>query len=274
MSDAPRNPHDAQRSAEAERIDDLLADRALFGLDEAESAELERLLAASGRADDAGYDLLAASTAIASVQAEPLPDTLRDALLDDAKDFVLKPIAPGNPVVSPLEQPASGGRWPAYTMLAVAAGLLVSIALGPLLRSSDPGAFAARNALLSSADDVVQIAWAPQEDPALDETEGEAWGDVVWSDARQEGYMRFRGLAANDPTVEQYQLWVFDAERDDKYPVDGGVFDIPAGTGDEAIVPIRATLPVSKAVLFAITVEKPGGVVVSDRSRLPLLAQR
>ena len=41
--------------------------------------------------------------------------------------------------------------------------------------------------------------------------------------------MRFRGLAANNPTQIQYQLWMFDAERDERYPVDGGVFDVPAG---------------------------------------------
>ena len=121
----------------------------------------------------------------------------------------------------------------------------------------------------------MQVAWGAQSDASLDEgLKGDsAYGDVVWSDATQTGYMRFRGLKANDPAVEQYQLWVFDAERDDKHPVDGGVFDIPAGV-DEAIVPIDAKLPVSKAVLFAITVERPGGVVVSDRSRLPLLAER
>ena len=38
-------------------------------------------------------------------------------------------------------------------------------------------------------------------------------------------------------------------------------------------MPIEAKLPVSNAVMFAITVERPGGVVVSDRSRLPLLAK-
>ena len=80
------------------------------------------------------------------------------------------------------------------------------------------------------------------------------------------------GLAANDPTELQYQLWIFDAERDERYPVDGGVFDI-APEGGTAVIPIRATLPVETAALFAVTVEPPGGVVVSDR-RIALLAQR
>ena len=40
----------------------------------------------------------------------------------------------------------------------------------------------------------------------------------------------------------------------------------------EVIVPINAALPIRDAAAFAVTVEAPGGVVVSDRSRLALLA--
>ena len=84
--------------------------------------------------------------------------------------------------------------------------------------------------------------------------------------------MRFRGLAANDPAVAQYQLWIFDAERDEAYPVDGGVFDVPPEANGDVVVRIDPRLVVSRAVAFAVTVEQPGGVVVSSRSRLPLLA--
>ena len=48
-----------------------------------------------------------------------------------------------------------------------------------------------------------------------------------------------------------------------KIGIKGGVFDMPAGDG-EAIVPIDAKIRVDEPVLFAITVERPGGVVVSD----------
>ena len=82
--------------------------------------------------------------------------------------------------------------------------------------------------------------------------------------------MRFRDLPANDPALEQYQLWIFDATRDDAHPVDGGLFDVE-GDG-EVIVPIAARLLVRDATLFAVTVEEPGGVVVSDRERLILVA--
>jgi anti-sigma-K factor RskA len=114
----------------------------------------------------------------------------------------------------------------------------------------------------------VTLAWSATQDAAATG----ARGDVVWSASRQEGYMRFSGLAANDPAVSQYQLWVFDRERDERYPVDGGVFDIPAG-GAEVVVPIDTRVPVASATLFAVTVETPGGVVVSSRERIALVAQ-
>ncbi len=77
---------------------------------------------------------------------------------------------------------------------------------------------------------------------------------------------------ASGDVVAQYQLWIFDAARDDRYPVDGGVFDVPPGR-DELIVPMHPTLAVSRAVAFAITVEQPGGVVVSGREKVVAFAQ-
>jgi hypothetical protein len=97
-------------------------------------------------------------------------------------------------------------------------------------------------------------------------------GDVVWDSRSQRGFLRLHGFVPNDPARAQYQLWIFDAARDDRYPVDGGVFDVPPGR-DEVIVPMHPTLPVSRAVAFAITVEQPGGVVVSGREKIVALAQ-
>ena len=73
--------------------------------------------------------------------------------------------------------------------------------------------------------------------------------------------MRLTGMPANDPATSQYQLWIVDSDRDVN-PVDGGVFDIPPG-GGEFVIPIDAKLRVSGPEAFAITREKPGGVVVS-----------
>ena len=96
-------------------------------------------------------------------------------------------------------------------------------------------------------------------------------GDVVWDPRTQRGFLRLKGYVANDPDSARYQLWIFDAARDDRYPVDGGVFDVPAGR-DEVIIPVHPTLPVARAVAFAVTVEQPGGAVVSDRAKLVALA--
>lgn len=88
--------------------------------------------------------------------------------------------------------------------------------------------------------------------------------EVVWNGERQDGFLRLRGLPANDPTLSQYQLWIVDPGRDE-LPVDGGVFDIPTGDG-EALVRLKPRLPIRAATAFVITREIPGGVV---RSRNP-----
>lgn len=124
-----------------------------------------------------------------------------------------------------------------------------------------------REELLGDPRQVVQVAWSGTEDPAA---QG-AGGDLVWSTDLQEGYMLFNGLPVNDPAEFQYQLWIFDRLQDERYPIDGGVFNVQAD--GSVVVPIAAKLRVNEPYLFAVTIEKPGGVVVSSRERLPLLAQ-
>jgi hypothetical protein len=98
---------------------------------------------------------------------------------------------------------------------------------------------------------------------------------VVFDPVQQIGFLRFRGIPANDPRLEQYQLWIADGDRDSPEPVDGGVFDVPVqstASGD-VIVPFRAKLPVGKPMAFVITMERPGGVVVSKQERVMALAR-
>jgi hypothetical protein len=123
----------------------------------------------------------------------------------------------------------------------------------------------ARAQLLQDATDLLTIQWSEGPNPF----ETAVAGDVVWSNDRQMGYMRFVGAPINQPHEWQYQLWIVDPTRDDE-PVDGGVFDIVST--EEVVIPIHAKLPVAQPVAFAITVEKPGGVVVSTQENLPLLA--
>jgi hypothetical protein len=158
-------------------------------------------------------------------------------------------------------------RWPTWAGWAAAAAVTVwAIGGRAPQRDGAPAASDLRAALLASAG---ELSWSP----GGDATGASAHGDVVWSDSAQSGVMRFHNLSPNDPRTEQYQLWIFDASRDERYPVDGGVFNVPADSG-EVLIPITPRIPVSKATLFVVTVERPGGVVVSDRSRIALLAKR
>jgi len=129
-------------------------------------------------------------------------------------------------------------------------------------RSRDSAA--GREILLASAPDLVRAPWIAAADPLA----GNVSGDVVWSRARQEGYLRFRDLAQNDRKRVQYQLWIFDKARDEweAKPVDGGVFDV--GPDAEVVVRIDPKLEVREAALFAVTLEPAGGVVVSAREHL------
>ena len=168
------------------------------------------------------------------------------------------------------EGPPGGGVSPAFAWVGwMAACLLLAgwLVVWPAGGADAEGVTAFRQyAALQGRPETVAVSWA------AGPTAGDqpATGEVVWSPPEQAGVMRLVDLPVNDPTVEQYQLWIFDAERDERYPVDGGVFDVrQAG---ESFVPFRPRVPVSEVTLFAVTVEQPGGVVVSDRSRLPVLA--
>jgi anti-sigma-K factor RskA len=96
-------------------------------------------------------------------------------------------------------------------------------------------------------------------------------GDIVWSDEKQAGYIRVKGLPKNDPGSATYQLWIFAENQDAKYPADGGTFDINAD--GEVIIPVDSRVKVRNPSAFAITIEKAGGVVVSDRVKIAALAK-
>nr|MDJ0975527.1 anti-sigma factor [Planctomycetota bacterium] len=122
-----------------------------------------------------------------------------------------------------------------------------------------------RDALVAKAD-TTSASFKPAGPAGYDSVEG----DAVWNVKAQSGYLRFKGLKANDPTKAQYQLWIVDPGRDAE-PVDGGVFDIPEGQ-DEVVIPIDAKLAVTDPKAFVITLEQPGGVVVSEGPHLLIAA--
>jgi hypothetical protein len=136
----------------------------------------------------------------------------------------------------------------------------------PVVAPVLPPTPAEERAVLMVKADSLKITLSATQDPAARGVSG----DVVWDPKTQKGYFHFVGLASNDPKVHQYQIWIFDAGRDKRYPVDGGVFDVPADS-NEIIIPIRAALAVLKPAAFAVTVEKPGGVVVSAKDHVVVL---
>lgn len=246
--------------ARLDRIEELALDRALVGLSRAEELELESLLAAAGRTLEPEYELAAAAIdqALAPRRAE-LPAELRARLAASAANLrAPATLTPVRPVEAARPRPATG--LPAWTgwLVAAAAALLALIAWLGRDGGLDPDGL--RDALLASTT-TLRIDWSEPGTPSG------AGGDVVWSQERQQGVMRIAGLAPNDPKVEQYQLWIFDETQE--HPVDGGVFDVVAG---EVLIPIDAKLAVARPKLFAITREKPGGVVVSDQKRIVLVA--
>lgn len=291
-----RHAHHPESDQARERLLDLLSQRATEGLNAAEEIEVARLLAAHPDVDEPSFELAAAAATLALIDADTeapaaLPEPIRQRTRQLATAQPAKLVGPsasssarfpstsggaagliaGPTRVTARSTPELFGRslfrlgW-----LAAAAAVLVAAvgwwqALAP--SSSRPQTSTAMLAeyqeFAASAPDLVRWKWVGKE-PGFEGVRGQ----VVWSDTRQQGYMLLSGLRMNDPSREQYQLWIVDPNRD-KNPVDGGVFNIAAAaegnctTTGEVIVPIDCKLPVSQPAAFALTVEKPGGVVVS-----------
>ena len=271
MSDSPSS-HDRRR--------DLLAEQALFGLGAEELRELSQLGGDQATAEEfaltaAALDLGLHGDALAH---ETLPAHLRQRTLDAVRqaageDRKIVPLVPGSSERRVAGE-AARRDWLGWAVAAAAIAVAAfSFSRQPAV--SEPTAVEIRSELLALKKQdpaaVVVLDWTKSEDATAESIAKNATGKVLWSDKLQRGVMEFEGLAANNPKQDQYQLWIFDASRPEATPVDGGVFNIPAGEKN-VLVPIDARLPITKATLFAITVEPPGGVVVSDRSRLPLLA--
>jgi hypothetical protein len=266
------------------RIHDLLAERALFELSAAEQEELRGLLAESS-IDPESFERVAAAAAVALNPGpfEPMPADLKARIASAAPAHLaaaerLAPNHASDATAFPQLMPGSsaaptGARRfrERLAWLAAAASLLFAIStwwFGSSAPATLPSLAEQRSQLLEQAPDVQQVDWTATADSAA---QG-ATGDVVWSNREQKGFMRFKGLEKNDPKMAQYQLWIFDSKQDERYPIDGGVFDVDLATG-EVIVPIHAALRVVEPHLFAVTVEKPGGVVVSSRERVALTAK-
>ncbi len=265
-----------------ERVEQLLTTRAVEGLDSADSLELEGLLGELEGVDPTRFDEAAAAAWLAGFPPEaetPLPADVRARVEAHLSGLSGEQSAPAEPIGperrAPSSDAAATGRGSSgWGWVAAAAALVLAVAgWWPQLfdrPEDEPFALAeARDRLLQEAPDAVRIEWEAMDHPLAQGVTGH----VVWSESAQRGYMTFRDLPENDPAEQQYQLWVFDAERDEQYPVDGGVFDAPVEADEEVVVPIRSQLTVRQAEMFAVTLEEAGGVVVSERDAVLWVAQ-
>jgi hypothetical protein len=281
-----------------ERMLDLLTDEALFGLDEKERNELRELKKLFPElSNDNSLELTASAIGLTNLQIEPMPDSLRSKILADADEFFVPGktsnvlnFQPQTPEVETenigeeiqktfeFEPKRPFMQWLGWV---VAALLFVILAVNVFwLRPASPELGKGttptptpipltpsmeREQLLASAKDLVQSEWGDL-DPKKPQN---VKGDVVWSNSAQKGFVRFRNLPVNDKTKETYQVWIFDENQ--KQPIDGGVFD--ANEAGEIIIPIDAKLKVQKPKMFAVTAEKPGGVVVSPLEKVMAVAK-
>ena len=278
-----------------QRLLELLADRAVSGLDENELMEVERLKRQLPDWDeDVSLELAAAAVGLAHLEIkDDLPAALRTKIFASADDYFKEFEEPSNVVKftprvgtaaesirNVVETKTSPWQWLGWAFAAAACVALAVILLtrpadkppeivktpDTLPTSQTPVSIEQeREQFLAAAADKVTI---PLANP---KNEKEIVGEMVWSNAKQKGYARFSKLPVNDAAKETYQVWIVDETRDAKTPLSGGVFNV-AKTG-ETVVAVNAQLEVKKPKMIAVTVEKPGGVVVSKLEKVVALAK-
>ena len=257
---------------------DLLTRQATEGLGSAEA----RQLAALEGSDDDSFDLAAAAVLLSEFGAtEPLPGHLRSKIAADASEIVGANAADAVP-----DPPRTvGRRTPLFSWLGWAVAAAAVLALGinlsmtrfgvaeiarnpPPTATPTPMTPAEAHDKMMAEPGMTVAKWAPA---AKTGEMANVSGDVVWSDRQQKGYVMLRGLPKNDADASTYQLWIFEENQGDKTPIDGGTFNI---TSDGTVfLPIDAKLAAKNPSMFAVTVEKPGGVVISKREKVAARAK-
>lgn len=275
-----------------EKMLDLLFAKATSGLSAEELEQLKTLeVVFPELKDDYSFELTAAAIGLINLKTdEPMPAHLHKKILADAdKYIVLRKTKTSDVEFSENEKfqktfafEPKRSIWQSLGWL-VAAAACIALAIvlwqtrnqpkteyvqnppQQITPTPTPNLAEQRQQLLASANDVVQRNWSDF-DPKKPRN---VQGDVVWSSTAQKGFIRFQNLPVNDKSKEAYQLWIFDESQ--KKPIDGGVFN--ANEAGEIIIPIDAKLEVKKPTMFAVTAEKPGGVVVSELGKVMAVAK-
>lgn len=284
-------------SDQTDELYDLLVKKAIYGLDEAEEQELARLDPGTAADEFQTLEMVAAAIGLADLEVTEMPAHLRQGIVESAGAYFTESantvIASNDgyvrePSISAYEdaEPNASSSWFGWLGWAVAAAAIVALVVSVWFRQPAAGPEVGgkttptptatpkpiaptemRDELARTATDLIKATWAAGNVKGLTDVVG----DIIWSDEKQSGYMTFKGLPANDPSKETYQLWIMDENQGDVTPIDGGTFDVNAN--GEVVVPINAKLKAKAPHLFAVTIEKPGGVVVSKRERIAAIAK-
>ncbi|MDQ3798652.1 MAG: anti-sigma factor [Acidobacteriota bacterium] len=274
---------------------ELLSGKAFSDLSETEKAQLAGLEKLFPELDgDDSFEIAASAVSLTNLDvSEPMPAHLQAKILADADKYFASQETSARVQKTEEEEEyqktfafepkrSSSSSWRQWLGWLVAATACIALAVNLWLTRFQPRVDIAGNptpaitpqnltpaqerAQLLNAVDTVQTILTNPKNP------NEILGDVAWNDTEQKGFVRLRGVPVNDATKEQYQLWIFASNQDRKTPVDGGVFDVGSSDG-EVIIPIDAKIKVEKPTLFAVTAEKPGGVVVSKQEKVMAIAK-
>ncbi|MBS0197804.1 MAG: anti-sigma factor [Planctomycetes bacterium] len=283
MSD---NAMNAPISADAQRLLDLLADRATGALGPAEAAELDSLLRrvpqltdADGRTITPDYFEASAGAAMFALgpQPQPLPSQVRERLLARGREIAReasRQVAPDSSSPAPAPSKPAGpsvlAKLGMLGWLAAAAAVILSVI--NIYNAQPRPAYRAYRDMLASG--VQSVAFAPQgrfKDQNIR-------GDIVWDKTTKTGYARISNIAALDPKQQQLQLWVIDKDRPagPQTPIDAGYFSLDSAYLDpvtkDYIVPITARLQVFNEQAIGLTIEHTGGSVTPTMENLVAVA--
>ncbi|MCW5769685.1 MAG: anti-sigma factor [Phycisphaeraceae bacterium] len=274
------SPSNHQRGEQSDRLLDLMCDQATIGLSDAERAEFNALLSEFPELNDGSFERAAAAADLAyslGAPVESMPAHLMRSIQAEGERIVAgmgRSSQSAGPLKFTTSRPARSDSLRMAGWLAAAAALVLAAIgwLRPAAPALTPDVIPpvahtypaqVRQQLLASATDAVLIKMADWDNP---EQPG-VTGDVVWSEAKQTGFLRLSGLKPNDPTIEQYQLWIVDS-RGMGQRISGALFDAkPDPATGEVIVQIEPRIATLGAAAFALTIEPPGGVWVSDMTR-------
>ena len=229
-------------SPESDRLLELLADQALFGLPTEEEKELEILLAKHPEVDRESVELLTAQLETGGLAVDngrmeiaAMPAGLADRIRADfpgagrSESFSnsslrttgesaqagleTNSLPPEQTNTNSVSPPAHRSSNPVSLLFAVSGWITAAVLFVALVF---PEAFSPvqtaeqlRANLLTSSAPLFQKDWTTTEDVSA----AKATGDIVWNQTGQQGFMTFRGLEVNDPNRSQYQLWIFDRDQ-------------------------------------------------------------